>query len=199
MKRIIIIGSGILLLAGCPNTPDLLPFAIQEPTADQKIVPGGISNLTPFFGKFKRYEDQQEAGDFLLGSCGCGDWRVLFRDADGDQTQFPVGFYTAGEYQPTGEVLTYGTAEGTNDVFSGTIDQDTGDLTATARVSSLERGIEVARVDIHGGGGTVLACIMCHLGDDPIYPLDETHPGNARRAEAGRDDVCLECHSANGQ
>lgn len=199
MKRIVIIGSGILLVAGCPNTPDLLPFAIPAPAADEQIVPGGITNLEPYFGKYKRYEDDEEVGDFLLGSCGCGDWRVLFRDANGDQTQFPVGFYTAGEYQPTGEILAFGEPDDATDAFSGMVNQDTGELTATARVGSLESGITAARTDIHAGGGTVQACIMCHIGDDPIYPLDDTHPGNARRAEAGRDDVCLECHSANGQ
>lgn len=199
MKRILFIGLSILAIAGCPDMTPPPAFKIAQPADGTQVVPGGITNLEPYFGKYKRFDDDTEVGDFLLGSCGCGDWRVLFRDSNGDQTQFPVAFYTAGDYQPTGEIVAFGEPVGTTDSFSGTVDQDTGKLIANARVGSLESSIEAARTDIHGGGGTVQACIMCHIGDDPIYPLPDDHPGNARRIEAGRDDVCLECHSANGQ
>jgi len=180
----------VLLVAGCPGAAQ---FMITTPASDQKIVTGGISNLQPYLGTFKKFDGGTSQGDFLLGSCGCGDWRVLFRNASGEQVQFPVAFYTKGDYQTTGKILVYG-ASG-DDEFSGTADQTAGDLTANSIVSGVESTIVAGRTDVHGGGGTVTACIMCHVGDDPIFPLPDTHPQKYKEDPT----ICLECHSANGQ
>ena len=190
MKRFAPLLFSVVLVAGCPGAAQ---FMITTPSADQKIVTGGISNLQPYLGNFKQFGSNTSQGDFLLGSCGCGDWRVLFRDKNGQQVQFPVAFYTAGDYSPTGKILVYGVS-GDNE-FSGMADQTNGKLTADSMVNGGQSSISAERTDIHGTGGTVTACIMCHVGDDPIYPLPDTHPQQYKQDPT----ICLECHSANGQ
>ena len=52
-----------------------------------------------------------DEGDFLLGTCGCGEWKVLIRQKDGTQAQADVRFYSKGDYSPTGSVKFSGLVE----------------------------------------------------------------------------------------
>jgi hypothetical protein len=92
----------LILFVGC-STVGTAPLTL--PTGLSPVV-GGITDLRPYFGKFKAASDNSE-GDFLLAGCGCGDWRVLMSTADGKQWQFPVRFYSTGDYQPTGDVKVF--------------------------------------------------------------------------------------------
>ena len=89
----------LILFVGCSTVGATL---LTLPTGLSPVV-GGIADHRPYFGKFKAAPDNSE-GDFLLATCGCGDWRVLMSTADGKQWQFPVRFYSTGDYQLTGDV-----------------------------------------------------------------------------------------------
>jgi len=181
---------GLVVLVGCGTVPQ---GWITQPT-ETSVVIGGISNLQPYFAKLQSVDRSlPDMGDFLLASCGCGDWRVLIRPNNGaPQIQFPVTFYTNGPYQPTGEVAVYGMNGDKG--FSGRLNQDTGVLGGNAVSGQMAAYIDGLRGDPHVNR-TVDACIMCHVGDDPIFPLPSWH----NTIYYSFPDVCLHCHSANGQ
>jgi hypothetical protein len=178
--------SDILLIVGC----DVFTAFITLPDAALTIVPGGLSDTRPYFGKYRRADmPDADLGTFMLASCGCGDWRVLFKPDDGSpQTQFPIAFYTSGEYSPTGEIFVYGSEESNR--FSGSVNQDVGALDAHAEMLSSRYLAVAGRAAIQEQ--TVDACLLCHVGDDPIWPLPETHPQKYKT----NPRVCLECHEA---
>lgn len=190
MKRCVLFTS-VLVLFGCPPAE---VFQIDSPSSDKTLVPGGIGDTRPYFGAFKTFDGGQTVGDFMLASCGCGDWRVLVRGTDGSQTQFVAGFYMAGAYSPTGEIDVFG--EDGDQAIYGVLNQDSGVLAGRVRALGFEAVIDADREDAHEL--SVTACILCHIGDDPIWPLPAEHTGNSRINQAG-PTVCLECHSANGQ
>ena len=156
-------------------------------------VQGGITDARPYFGTMSSVAwngAEQPAGDFMLATCGCGDWRVLLTEADGSQTQFPVSFYTDGPYVPTGSVTVFG-REGEN-AARGTLDQDAGSLTGDLELSQNRRQFTAQRGEAHGSD--VQACVKCHIGENPIFPQPPGHipyvPGVTN---------CFECHTLNIQ
>lgn len=181
---------GLVALIGCGTVPNNW---ITPPT-ETNVVVGGINNLQPYFGKLQSVDRSlPDMGDFLLASCGCGDWRVLIRPNNGDpQVQFPVRFFSNGVYDPNAEVAVYGTDE--DKAFSGRLKQDTGNLSGNVLSGQMAAFVDGARGDAHVGR-TVDACIMCHVGDDPIFPLPSWH----NTIYYSFPEVCLHCHSANGQ
>jgi hypothetical protein len=181
---------GLAAAAGCITIP--MPFIIAP--QGLTVVPGGITDTRPYFGKLASADaPDQEQGDFLLASCGCGDWRVLMRPADGSpQTQFPVQFYAAGEYVETGDVTVYGTVDG-GDALFGTVNQDAGLFDGRAQTGARRELISASRSAAHDL--EVTACQLCHIGDDPIWPLPESHPKNYLT----NPNVCFDCHTVNGQ
>ncbi len=188
VKRVVFVG--LIAFVGCGTTPE---GWITQPT-ETNLVIGGLNNLQPYFAKLQSPDRSlPDMGDFLLASCGCGDWRVLIRPTNGaPQVQFPVRFYSNGPYQPTGEVAVFGTDDDKG--FSGRLNQDSGQVAGNALNGAMAAYIDGLRSDPHVGQ-TVDACIMCHVGDDPIFPLPPTHPQKYKT----NPRVCLECHSANGQ
>lgn len=191
MRRIAI--ALLLLVVGC----DVFSFPIQAPEG-MDVVLGGLSNTQPYFGNYKKanFDPFQPSSDgiFLLASCGCGDWRVLFKPDDGSQqVQFPVQFYTNGEYAPTGQVTVYGEDEATSRTVRGVVDQDGGSFDGKGESSDIFQNITAQRGDAHNQ--PVIACGMCHIGEDSIYPLPPSHPQKYKTDPL----VCLECHTVNGQ
>lgn len=179
---------GVLLIAvGCGVFP-----TFSVPSADMTAVVGGLTDLRPYFGRARAGWLGSETGDFAVSSCGCGDWRALYRSDDGTrQTQLVVKFYSDGDYQANGSVALYGVTDG--HVIMGTVDQDAGDANGLLQLHPDEFIFSVQRGTAHEQ--TVDACIMCHLGDNPVWPLPEQHPDRYKT----NPRVCLECHSANGQ
>ncbi len=180
---------GLIFMMGCGN--DLFAPFIVAP-AETDVVIGGISNLQPFFGTLQcSPESKTDNGVFLLASCGCGDWRVLFKPKNGGkQVQFPILFYSDGAYSPTGEVAVYG-VDGDKG-FSGRVNQEAGTVSGKGMNGFFRTYASAARTDAHSQ--PVEACVLCHVGEDPIYPLPDTHPQDYKT----NPNVCLNCHSANG-
>lgn len=178
----------LIILVGCTVFPTL-----TAPSADLKPVVGGISDTKPFFGNYKIAGSDASSGIFLLASCGCGDWRVLFKPDDGSpQTQFPIIFYSSGDYTPTGAITVFGQDEASGRAVSGSVDQDNGLFFGKSQLGLTLEDIAGLRSSI--ADQSVDACGLCHIGDDTIYPLPPTHPQKYRT----NPRVCLECHSVNG-
>ncbi len=182
--------SAAALLIGCNIFPASF---ILPPDPSLITVVGGISNTDPFFGTFKLANAPDvQMGEFLLASCGCGDWRVLFRPSDGSpQTQFPVRFYTAGEYSPAGTVAFHGLED--YYAAAGTVDQDGGGCDGKAELALSRYLMNAQRASAHNQA--VEACGLCHIGEDSIFPLPPTHPQKYKTDP----HICFECHSVNGQ
>lgn len=180
-----------LILLGC----NAMPTPILPPDGMQ-IVVGGIADTRPYLGTFAKSEFTDSPigeGTFLLASCGCGYWRALFKPNDGSaQKQFIVDFYSDGDYLPSGEVTAYGNDPDTELVFRGMADQDNGLFSARMQRGNLFGDISATRGDAHNT--SVEACGMCHLGDNPIYPLPDYHPPRYKSDPLS----CLECHTVNG-
>jgi hypothetical protein len=190
MKRVVF--AGLFCIVGCTATDLFAPF-IVPPEETQPVV-GGLADLRPYIGRLQLCENVPiDRGLFMLASCGCGNWRVLFQPNDGSkQVQFPIAFFTNGEYQTTGEVAVYGLEEAKQIGFSGRVNQDAGTITGKAMSGLFRAHASAARGDGHAQ--PVDACILCHLGDDPVFPLPDTHPDRYKT----NPRVCLDCHSANG-
>ncbi len=178
------------IVVGCNIFPS---FVITPPTDDMTVVLGGLANTEPYFGTYRLANAPEvEMGDFLLASCGCGDWRVLFRPTDGGpQVQFPVQFYTVGEYSPAGSVKVHGTTD--YNATDGMVDQDGGVFEGKAELALSRYMMSANRESAHVQ--SVDACGMCHIGEDSIYPLPPTHPQKYKT----NPRVCFECHTVNGQ
>lgn len=179
----------VVMAVGC----ETLPAFITVPAANMTPVVGGISNTNPFFGTFRLNDaPDQDTGIFLLASCGCGDWRVLFKPYDGSrQTQFPVLFYAEGEYAPTGSVAFHGVEDA--NAASGVVMQDTGTAEGRAELETLRVFMNGVRDNAHDQA--VEACGLCHVGEDSVYPLPPSHPDKYKSDPT----VCFECHTVNGQ
>lgn len=188
MKRVYFIV--LLGVVGC-GTDYFAPF-ITAPT-EKDIVIGGIADLHPFIGRVQCNDNaSSDMGLFMLASCGCGDWRVLVQPNNGaKQFQFPILFYSDGDYATSGEVAVY--AVDGQEGFSGRVDQDAGTVGGRVQNGFFRGFTSAARGDAHAQ--PVDACILCHLGDDPVFPLPDTHP----QAYKTNPRICLDCHSANGQ
>lgn len=180
----------MVALVGC----NIVPAFITPPAANLKVIPGGIGDVRPYFGDLRLAEgDDLSEAAFLLASCGCGDWRVLVQPHDGGaQQQFPIKFYnTTGDYDDPSDVTVYGADGEIPAEFSGILQQLPGQLDARMTKGDARYSVSALRGEAHT---TVTACGMCHLGDDPIYPLPETHP----KKYLTDPTVCLECHDAGG-
>jgi hypothetical protein len=179
----------LVIVVGC----NLFPSALTPPEG-LTLVPGGISNTQPYFGNYKLAGADVSRGTFMLASCGCGDWRVLFKPDDGSaQTQFPIQFYSLGDYKPTGSITIFGQDDLSGVAVSGTADQDGGLFTGQSQAGLSLSDIAAMRGDAHEL--SVKACGLCHIGDDAIYPLPPWHPPKYKTNPL----VCLECHSVDGQ
>lgn len=179
----------IILIASLTGCDVLFPFI--APPQNMTVILGGPAATQPFFGRFRPAEGGAEVGDFVLASCGCGDWRAVLAADDGTAPeQFPVRFFTAGDYVPTGSVVVY--AEEDTRALSGTIDQDQGVVEGRARLDVRRYTFAATRSTDHGAA--VRTCAFCHLGADPIWPLPETHPPDYLRDPT----ICLDCHSLGG-
>lgn len=179
----------IAIVVGCNVFPQFIP----GPPTDGTVVVGGISNTNPYFGRFRLANAPDvDMGLFMLASCGCGDWRVLFKPDDGSpQSQFPVQFYSTGEYVPTGRVVVQGT-EDYKSVFAE-VDQDGGLCDGRAELALARYLMSADRQSAHDQ--SVDACGLCHIGEDSVYPLPPTHPQKYKT----NPRVCFECHTVDGQ
>ena len=173
--------------AGC----DLFTIFIQAPT-NLDVIVGGPSNIQPFFGRVRTADlANRDIGDFLLSTCGCGDWRAVVAYDDGTlRHQFPVKFYTTGEYVPTGSITVF--AQDDPAALLGAVDQDAGTADGRVEINAVRMTFTSARGENHD---VVNACVYCHIGDDPIYPLPDTHPPDYLEESTS----CLECHSVTGE
>lgn len=180
----------LVIAVGCNIFPEVF---IAPPGTDLNPVLGGLSNTDPFFGRYRLANAPDvDMGDFLLASCGCGDWRVLFSPTDGGQkVQFPIQFYTAGEYSLSGDVLVHGVED--YKAAGGTVHQDFGSFEGKAEIALAKYLMSAERSNAHLQ--PVDACGLCHIGEDSIFPLPPTHPQKYKT----NPRVCFECHSANGQ
>jgi hypothetical protein len=192
----------LILFVGC-SIAGTAPLTL--PTGLSPVV-GGIADQRPYYGKFKAAPDNSE-GDFLLAACGCGDWRVLMSTADGKQWQFPVRFYSTGDYQPTGDVKVFGQTD--TEALLGTVHQDTEALLGTVHQDTrLADGLSdhntialkfsATRGETHTNDAS--ACVKCHIGDNPISPQPLDHPSRcAGGVSTGCFTVdppnCLSCHT----
>ena len=157
------------LLAGCEGWFSVVP---QSAPANQKVVIGGLPDQRPFFGKVERMIDGQ-TGDFLLATCGCGEWRALVQMTDGSQWQFPVNFFTeSGLANLSSDAQVYGREE--DKAMQGLVQALDGHLTGDTEKGMLNHRVDAFRGDMHGTD--ITACVRCHVGDDPIYPRPPTHP-----------------------
>jgi hypothetical protein len=173
-----------LCVLACNTVPDAVPSNTVPagPPTDMAVVTGGISDVRPFFGTTSNPDGTANA-DFLLATCGCGYWRILIENTDGSQVQFPVNFYTSDAYVPTGAVTVFGRDE--NGAALGSLDQDGGTVGGSVELGKLPRQFSAVRGDAHSQ--EVKACVMCHVGDNPIYPRPANHPVQ------GVSD-CFQCH-----
>ena len=170
------------------NAPLMLPSGLSP-------VVGGIADQRPYFGKFKAAPDNFE-GDFLLATCGCGDWRVLMSTADGKQWQFPVHFYSTGDYQPTGDVTVFGQTD--TEALFGTVHQDAGLTDGLSDHNTIPLTFSATRGETHSNAAS--PCVKCHIADNPIWPQPPNHPSRcAGGVTTGCFTVdppnCLSCHT----
>jgi hypothetical protein len=181
----------LVLLVGC-NTGGkrllTLPMGLSP-------VVGGIADLRPYFGKFKAAPDNSE-GDFLLATCGCGDWRVLMSTADGKQWQLPVRFYSTGEYQPTGDVKVFGQSD--TEALLGIVHQGAGLTEGLSDHNTIALSFSAVRGETHTNDAS--SCVKCHIGDNPIRPQSLDHPsrcagGVTRGCFTIDPPNCLSCHT----
>jgi hypothetical protein len=181
----------LILFVGC-STVGTAPLTL--PTGLSPVV-GGIADQRPYYGKFKAAPDNSE-GDFLLATCGCGDWRVLMSTADGKQWQFPVRFYSTGDYQPTGDVKVFGQSD--TEALLGTVHQDPGLTDGLSDHNTIALKFSATRGETHTNDAS--ACVKCHIGDNPIRPQPPNHPSRcAGGVTTGCFTVdppnCLSCHT----
>jgi|CXWL01.1.fsa_nt_gi hypothetical protein len=177
----------VLLAVGC----NVFPAFIAPPTGN--VVPGGIADTRPLFGRARLVDPNgTDVGLLMIASCGCGDWRMLMKPDNGSpQTQFTISFYSEYDYRTTGEVMFFGQKDGK--AVMGTIDQDSGLATGHFQNDAEQLLYAAIRTDAHEQ--EVDACGLCHIGDDPIWPLPPQH--NKKYLTNPR--VCFECHTVDGK
>jgi len=181
----------LILFVGCSTVGAAL---LRLPTGLSPIV-GGIVDQRPYYGKFKATSDNSE-GDFLLASCGCGDWRVLMSTADGKQWQFPVRFFSTRYYRPTGDVKVFGQSH--TETLLGIVHQDTGLTVGLDDHNTIMLIFSATRGETHNN--VVSVCVKCHIGDNPIRPQSPDHPprcagGVTRGCFTVDPPNCLSCHT----
>lgn len=182
--RILLIAS-LPLLAGCNNWFSVVP---KEAPANQKVVIGGLPDQRPFFGKVERMIDGQ-TGDFLLATCGCGEWRALVQMTDGSQWQLPVNFFTeSGLADLTSDAQVYGREE--DKALLGLVQAMDGHLTGDTEKAMFNYRVDAFRGETHTTD--ITACVRCHIGDDPIFPRPPTHPVYVPGVTN-----CFDCHEVN--
>lgn len=181
--------AGILLVLACDASNISALFAPTAPPAGTTIVAGGIASSQPFFGKLRDARGD-EVGDALLATCGCGFWRVLAQMSDGSQFQLTVQYYATSPYVPTGMVEVFGNEDGRT--ISGTVDQDAGVFDGDLYARDGIKTIRAQRGNSHEQA--IQACVLCHVGDDPLFPRPPTHPPYV----PGQTD-CFTCHTVTIQ
>lgn len=175
----------LLFIIGCNVAPILL-----TPPPDINPVVGGISDTQPYFGRVALGDKGiDNSADFLLASCGCGDWRVLIAPDDGSPNmQFRVLFYSEMEYTPTARVEVFGHEEPLG--LRATLDQEAGKLEGWLVLGERLDYLRADRGVNHTDSAD--ACALCHTGEDPIYPQPVDHPPFELDPAN-----CLDCHSVN--
>jgi len=180
MKRYAIFG--LTLILACNALPVIIP--LTEPEGNTVV--GGIADVRPYFGRTVRPLTSEEAGDFLLATCGCGEWRVLLQNDDGTQYQFPVSFFANGDYSLSKPVTVFGSEE--DKVALGEVDQEAGVVSGNVDLNRERLRFSAERGDSHAL--EIQACVLCHVGDNPIWPRPPTHPVYV----PGVTD-CFSCHT----
>ncbi len=180
----------LILFVGCNAGGN----QVLMPPMGLSPVVGGIADLRPYFGKFKGARDNSE-GDFLLATCGCGDWRVLMSTPDGKQWQFPVRFYSTGEYQPTGDVKVFGQSD--TEALLGTVHQDAGLTEGLSNYKTIALSFSATRGETHTNDAS--SCVKCHIGYNPIRPQSLDHPsrcagGVTTGCFTTDPPNCMSCH-----
>ena len=170
---------GLWMVAGC----DTVAVPLEEPDAATRIV-GGIADQRPYFGRLQRAGG--DAGEFLLATCGCGDWRVLLTDgATGQQWQMSVHFYAPGADAFATDVSVFG-EDGDNAIL-GMLQGGPGQADGSTNHGMTRMGFTAARGDAHTDNAE--ACVKCHIGENPVWPQPEGHP-----AYQLNPANCLSCH-----
>lgn len=180
MKRFLLFG--LTLLVACNTLPALFPLI--EPEGAPVI--GGMADVKPMFGKAVRPLNSEEIGTFMVATCGCGDWRMLLQKQDGAQYQLPVHFYTNETYSPSGPIAVFGRED--TKAALGQVDQDAGHVSGDLDIDGERFQFSAQRGDSHAL--EIQACVLCHVGDNPISPRPPTHPVYV----PGVTD-CFSCHT----
>ncbi len=175
----------VLFAVGCGGAPDP---TVPAQTSPQML--GGLSDARPFFGRVsKAISPSQEVGDFALASCGCGSWRAVVLSDDGhEHTQVDVQFRTADGTEvltPSSTVVFSGERSGI--AIEGTVNQASGTATGRMRIVQDELVFSAVRSEAHTARTST--CLMCHTGDDPLWPLPSWHPVYQKNPPN-----CLICH-----
>ncbi|MCB9856646.1 MAG: hypothetical protein H6818_13270 [Phycisphaerales bacterium] len=157
----------VAIVGACNVTFLLPPLAAPQDTTP---VVGGIVDTRPMFGKTIA-PDGAEIGEFLLATCGCGDWRILIQDADGRQEQCAIRYFTTGEYESEGDIAFFGDEDTIRAL--GVVNQTTGDASGDVDVDIFRRRFSATRREVHTDD--IEACILCHIGSNPIYPQPPEH------------------------
>jgi hypothetical protein len=168
----------LTVIAGCGVFPQPLP---EEPDPSLRIV-GGIADSRPYFGTVDSASN--ETGEFLLASCGCGEWRVLVADSAG-QRQFPVQFYAGGADPFAEDVTVYGRED--DKAILALLRQSSGQASGEVHNAGQMQTFTAQRGEAHTEDAR--ACVRCHVGEDPIWPQPEGHP-----AFTLDPANCLDCH-----
>lgn len=174
----------LALLPGCGVFQMLFPIPGSLP--DLKAIIGGPTDQRPYFGTVSTVDGSN--ADFLLATCGCGEWRVLIQDAKNNtQWQFPVNFYTNdGQDRPDGDVTVFGKGDTTG--ILATLHQMNGTLDGRTDRNESIYLIDATRTETHTDDAT--ACVKCHIGEDPIWPQPPNHPQFQLNPPN-----CLSCHT----
>jgi hypothetical protein len=172
----------LAVIVGCASSP-----TVNAPPGGATLTSAGLDETRPYVGRLKDPSSpDRDLGDFVLAYCGCSCWRVMISRADGTvRTQLLVHFSPQGTSESTAEVVVQGEAEGS--IVTGTVNQNTGLAKGRALIGpyamifAADRNQE--RMDQSD------TCIMCHLGEEPIWPLPSEHP----EYQVAPPD-CLSCH-----
>ena len=175
----------LVLITGCGALQTLVP--IPDSPLGLKPIVGGPADQQPYFGTVKNARDGS-TGDFLLATCGCGSWRVLVQKQDGSaQWQLPVRFYSPdGADQPVGDVTAFGREQ--DNALLATLHQVDGQMEGRTEHGAATFRLSAVRRETHTDDAQ--ACVLCHVGDNPIFPQSSQHP-----AFTLDPPNCLSCHT----
>jgi hypothetical protein len=174
-----------LLIGGCGVVS---PFILPPDGLSQII--GGLSDARPYYGRVSPADlPDQPVGDFLLASCGCGEWRALVTlDDASPRASLIARFYTPADDTQSVVVTVHGD-DGTN-ALRGVVESDKGESSGRVAIGASQLSFQATRGESHTDSADT--CVLCHIGDDTIWPLPETHTTQVLIDPPN----CLDCHEA---